>query len=52
MFELKQTIEAKNDVKKLAAYMSYSLKNVQAANKFLELYYKQIQGIAVFPLAY
>lgn len=52
MYKLKQTVEAKNDVKNLAAYMMYSLKNVQAANSFLKMYMKQIQSLKTFPFAY
>ena len=48
MYRLIQTIEAKRDIKKLAAYMTYSLKNGQAANNFLNLYYKQIQILKTF----
>ena len=52
MYNLVQTIEAKRDVKNMAAYMKYSLKNGQAANNFLDLYYKQIQNLKIFPFAY
>lgn len=51
-YKLIQTIEAKLDIKKLAAYMTYSLKNGQAANNFLNLYYKQIRNLKTFPFAY
>ena len=51
-YRLIQTIEAKRDIKMLAAYMTYSLKNGQAANSFLNLYYKQIQNLKTFPFAY
>ena len=52
MYRLVQTFEAKQDIKNLAAYMKFSLKNQQAANNFLDLYYKQIQTLKTFPYAY
>ena len=52
MFEIKEAKEAKLDVKKLAAYMIYSLKNAQAASDFLDYYNKQIEILATFPFGY
>jgi plasmid stabilization system protein ParE len=52
MFKIKETKEAKQDLKKLAAYMIYSLKNVQAANSFLDYYSKQAKSLTIFPLGY
>ena len=52
MFEIKETREAKLDVKKLAAYMIYSLKNGQAASDFLDYYSQQTQTLATFPFGY
>lgn len=52
MFEIRETREAKLDLKKLAAYMIYSLKNGQAASNFLDYYSKQTQNLATFPLGY
>lgn len=52
MYRLNQTMEAKQDIKNLAVYMKYSLKNGQAANSFLNLYYEQIESLKLFPFAY
>lgn len=52
MYKVKPTIEAIIDVRNLAAYMSVSLKNIQAASNFLNLYNKQIQNLSLFPYAY
>ena len=52
MFKIKETKEAKQDLKKLAAYIIYSLKNVQAANSFLDYYSKQAKSLTIFPFGY
>jgi len=39
-------------LEQLAAYMVYSLRNVQAARSFLDQYEKQIQSLIAFPLGY
>lgn len=49
MYRLVETLEAKQDVKNLAAYMIYSLKNVEAANRFLYLYDRQVHNLKIFP---
>lgn len=52
MYNVKQTRKAKEDVKGLAAYMLYSLKNGQAANRFLSEYENQIEILKIFPFGY
>ena len=52
VFEIRETREAKLDLKQLAAYMIYSLKNGKAASNFLDQYKKQIQNLATFPFGY
>ena len=52
MYNLRQTMESKGDVKNLAAYMMYFLKNYQAAEHFLIRYQREIHSLALFPLAY
>ena len=52
MYKVQETYEAKADVKNLAAYMIYSLKNKKAAIDFLNLYDKQVYNLAIFPLGY
>ena len=52
MFKIKETKEAKLDVKKLAAYMVFSLKNGQAASDFLDHYNNQAQKLSTFPSGY
>jgi plasmid stabilization system protein ParE len=52
MYNLIQTIEARNDLDNLVFYMIYSLKNVQASEHFLQQYYEQIQKLTIFPFGY
>ena len=52
MFNLRTTKEVGNDVDNLVAYIVYSLKNGQAASRFLEQYDKQILNLAIFPYGY
>lgn len=52
MYNLIQTKEARNDLDNFVAYMIFSLKNVQAANHFLDLYEKHKQSLASFPFGY
>ena len=52
MYKLKPTREARDDVRNLAAYMMYSLKNLQAATGFLKKYDQQIRNLTLFPFAY
>lgn len=52
MYCLVETLEAKQDVKNLAAYMIHSLKNVEAANRFLYLYDRQVHNFKIFPCGY
>jgi len=52
MYNLIQTIEARNDLDNLVFYMIYSLMNGQAASHFLVKYKKQIQNLTIFPFAY
>jgi len=52
VFEVRETKEAKLDLKKLAVYMIYSLKNGQAASNFLDYYSKQTQNLSTFPFGY
>lgn len=52
MYNLIQTIEARNDLDNLVFYMIYSLMNGQAASHFLAQYKKQIQNLTIFPFGY
>lgn len=52
IFNLRTTKEVGNDINILVAYMIYSLKNGQAASRFLKQYDKQIQNLTIFPLGY
>lgn len=52
MYRLQETREARQDLKNLAAYMIYSLKNVQAALNFLQIYQKHAFNLIAFPYAY
>ena len=52
MYRIRETKETKGDLRKLVAYMVYSLRNVQAARNFLDQYEKQIHGLTTFPLGY
>ena len=52
MYNLIQTIEARNDLERLVFYMIFSLKNGQAANHFLTQYQEHIQNLMLFPFGY
>ena len=52
MYNLIQTIEARNDLDNFVFYMIHSLKNVQASDRFLLQYYEQIQKLIIFPFGY
>ena len=52
MYRVRETKETKWDLRNLAVYMIYSLKNGQAARNFLAQYEKQIQNLLTFPFGY
>ena len=52
MYKMRQTGEARNDLKNLTVYMIYTLRNVQAAINFMKRYKKEISNLIMFPYAY
>jgi len=52
MYKLIHTKEAEDDLDGLVTYMIYSLTNAQAANRFLNFYYKQAKTLSIFPFGY
>lgn len=52
VYNLQQTIEAKQDVRNFALYMIFNLKNAIAADNFLIQYEKQLTRLLIFPHAY
>ena len=52
MYRIRETKDTKQDLKNLAFYMIYSLKNEQAASNFLDQYEKKVQNLATFPFGY
>ena len=52
MYKVIDTRESIRDVRSLAVYMRFSLKNSQAAQNFLKNYYKQVENLLIFPYGY